>query len=198
MLVALNLIAWPIAWWLMRRWLAGFAYQVQLGAWTFLGASAAAVLIAWATVAAQALVAARTRPAAALRYEKRKRGAPPMFRNYLAAAFRNFARNEVYAGLTVAGLAIGFAAAILIALFVRDELTWDHFVPGYKDIYQVTITVRTTMLAPEEASMLNAWTGQLLQARFPEARVARASPPYAGRTSVGTARFGRPRATSGG
>jgi putative ABC transport system permease protein len=107
-----------------------------------------------------------------------------MFRNYLAAAFRNFARNEVYAGLTVAGLAIGFAAAILIALFVRDELTWDHFVPGYKDIYQVTITVRTTTLAPEEASMLNAWTGQLLQARFPEARVARASPPYAGRILV--------------
>ncbi len=37
--------------------------------------------------------------------------------------------------------------------------------------------MRTTTLAPEEASMLNAWTGQLLQARFPEARVARASPP---------------------
>jgi putative ABC transport system permease protein len=44
-----------------------------------------------------------------------------MFRNYLAAALRNLARNRLYAAITIAGLAIGFAAAMLIGLFVRDE-----------------------------------------------------------------------------
>ncbi|MGH6911081.1 MAG: hypothetical protein ACREEG_12915, partial [Phenylobacterium sp.] len=40
-----------------------------------------------------------------------------MFRNYLSAALRNLARNRLYAGLTIAGLAIGFAAALLIGLY---------------------------------------------------------------------------------
>ncbi len=64
-----NLIAWPVAWWLMSRWLDGFAYHAPLGVLTFIGASLLAVLIAWATVAVQSLVAARIRPADALRYE---------------------------------------------------------------------------------------------------------------------------------
>jgi putative ABC transport system permease protein len=64
-----NLIAWPVAFWAMDHWLAGFAYRVTLAPWLFVAASALAVLIAWATVAAQAWLAAQTRPAAALRYE---------------------------------------------------------------------------------------------------------------------------------
>jgi len=50
-----------------------------------------------------------------------------MFRNYLAAALRNLARNKLYAAINIAGLAIAFAAAILSGLFVRNELSFDHF-----------------------------------------------------------------------
>jgi putative ABC transport system permease protein len=64
-----NLIAWPIAFWAMDHWLHGFAYRVDLPAWLFVLAAAAAVLIAWATVSAHAWLAARSRPATALRYE---------------------------------------------------------------------------------------------------------------------------------
>ena len=64
-----NLIAWPLAFWAMDRWLHGFAYRVDLPPWLFLAASAAAVLIAWATVCAHAWLVARERPVAALRYE---------------------------------------------------------------------------------------------------------------------------------
>jgi putative ABC transport system permease protein len=46
-----------------------------------------------------------------------------MFSNYLAAALRNLARNRLYAGIDIIGLAVGFAAAILMGLFVRDEFT---------------------------------------------------------------------------
>ncbi|WP_372786154.1 FtsX-like permease family protein [Phenylobacterium sp.] len=58
-----------------------------------------------------------------------------MFGNYLAAALRNLQRNGVYAALTVAGLAIGFASAILIGLYLRHELTYDRFIPGHERVY---------------------------------------------------------------
>jgi putative ABC transport system permease protein len=64
-----NLIAWPIAWWLMDRWLSGFAYHVDLNPLTFVFAAVAAVLIAWATVAMQSYLVARAKPVNALRYE---------------------------------------------------------------------------------------------------------------------------------
>jgi putative ABC transport system permease protein len=64
-----------------------------------------------------------------------------MLANYVAAALRNFTRNGLYAGVTVFGLAIAFAAAILISLFVRDEYSYDRFVPGYEQVYRIVETV---------------------------------------------------------
>ena len=64
-----------------------------------------------------------------------------MFRNYLAAALRNLVRNKLYAGVNIGGLAVGFAAALLIALFVRDEFSYDRWIPGYERVYAVQDTV---------------------------------------------------------
>jgi putative ABC transport system permease protein len=64
-----NLVAWPLAFLAMSRWLQGFAYRIPLTPWPFALAAAAAILIAWLTVLAQASRAARSRPVAALRYE---------------------------------------------------------------------------------------------------------------------------------
>jgi putative ABC transport system permease protein len=61
-----------------------------------------------------------------------------MFRNYLAVALRNLARNKLYASINIAGLAVGFCAALLIVLYVRSEYSHDHFFPGYRDVYLVT------------------------------------------------------------
>jgi putative ABC transport system permease protein len=64
-----NLIAWPAAFWVMNWWLRGFAYRVDLPPWLFLSATAAAAVIAWITVSFQSWMAARAKPAGALRYE---------------------------------------------------------------------------------------------------------------------------------
>lgn len=64
-----NLIAWPVAWFFMQRWLEGFAYHVDIGALAFLGASVGALVIAVFTVTGHALLVSRTRPVEALRYE---------------------------------------------------------------------------------------------------------------------------------
>jgi putative ABC transport system permease protein len=64
-----NLLAWPVAWFFLHRWLEGFAYHVTLGPRAFLTASALALGIAGVTVAGHALMVSRARPVEALRYE---------------------------------------------------------------------------------------------------------------------------------
>jgi putative ABC transport system permease protein len=64
-----NLVAWPAALFAMQRWLAGFAYHVDLSLWFFVAGTFAALLIAAATVFLHSWVAARVSPANLLRYE---------------------------------------------------------------------------------------------------------------------------------
>ncbi len=64
-----NLIAWPIAWWLMRDWLNGFDQRIDLNPLLFLAAGGLALLIAVVTVAGHSIRIARAKPIHALRYE---------------------------------------------------------------------------------------------------------------------------------
>ena len=64
-----NLIAWPVAWWVMRDWLNGFDARVPLTPGPFLLAGFIALAIAIGTIAAHAFKVARTNPIHALRYE---------------------------------------------------------------------------------------------------------------------------------
>jgi putative ABC transport system permease protein len=67
--IVANLIAWPVAWWVMRGWLNGFDTRISLGPTPFLLAGGLALLIAIATVAGHAFRVARSNPIHALRYE---------------------------------------------------------------------------------------------------------------------------------
>jgi putative ABC transport system permease protein len=64
-----NIIAWPVAWWLMRDWLNGFDQRIPLTPVPFLAAAAIALGIAIATVVGHAMKVARANPIHALRYE---------------------------------------------------------------------------------------------------------------------------------
>jgi putative ABC transport system permease protein len=64
-----NIIAWPIAWWMMRDWLNGFDQRIPLTPVPFLVAAAIALGIAIATVVGHAVRVARANPIHALRYE---------------------------------------------------------------------------------------------------------------------------------
>jgi putative ABC transport system permease protein len=67
--IVANLIAWPVAWWVMRDWLNGFDARIDLGPTPFLVAGLLALAIAVATIAGHALKVARSNPIHALRYE---------------------------------------------------------------------------------------------------------------------------------
>jgi putative ABC transport system permease protein len=64
-----NLIAWPVAWWLMRRWLNGFAERIPLQPWLFPAAGLIALALALLSVGTLAYLVARQKPVHALRYE---------------------------------------------------------------------------------------------------------------------------------
>ena len=64
-----NLIAWPVAWWVMRDWLNSFDTRIELGPTPFLLAGFLALAIAIGTIAGHALKVARANPIHALRYE---------------------------------------------------------------------------------------------------------------------------------
>jgi putative ABC transport system permease protein len=63
------LIATPVAWWAMRRWLQDFAYRIDIKPWYFIAAGGIAILIAGATVSLLALRAALANPTKSLRSE---------------------------------------------------------------------------------------------------------------------------------
>ncbi len=64
-----SVLAVPLAWWAMHRWLQDFAYRISLSWWMFALAGALALLVALGTVGYQALRAALTNPTRSLRSE---------------------------------------------------------------------------------------------------------------------------------
>jgi ABC-type antimicrobial peptide transport system permease subunit len=67
--IVANIIAWPMAYYAMNRWLQNFAYRINIGIGTFTLAALLALVIALLTVGYQAVRAARVNPVEALRYE---------------------------------------------------------------------------------------------------------------------------------
>ncbi len=64
-----NIIAWPVAYYAMNKWLQNFAYHADMSWWIFVLAGLSALIIALLTVSYQAVKAATTNPVESLRYE---------------------------------------------------------------------------------------------------------------------------------
>jgi putative ABC transport system permease protein len=64
-----SVIAFPLSWWVMNKWLNDFAYRIHIGWWVFLVAGGIALFIALLTVSAQAIKAAVANPVKSLKTE---------------------------------------------------------------------------------------------------------------------------------
>jgi putative ABC transport system permease protein len=69
LVISANIIAWPIAWFVMNQWLQNFAYRIDLTLWPFLLAGLLALVIALFTVSWQVIHVATANPVESLRYE---------------------------------------------------------------------------------------------------------------------------------
>jgi putative ABC transport system permease protein len=69
LIVMANMIAWPLGWWAMNKWLEDFAYSVKINWWVFVLAGILAIAIAFITISFQAIKAALANPIKSLRNE---------------------------------------------------------------------------------------------------------------------------------
>jgi hypothetical protein len=64
-----------------------------------------------------------------------------MFHNYLITALRNFTHHKLYSFINISGLTVGLTCAIFIILFVRDQLSYDRWIPDTDNLYRVERTI---------------------------------------------------------
>jgi ABC-type antimicrobial peptide transport system permease subunit len=62
-----------------------------------------------------------------------------MFKNYCKTAWRTIKGSKVYSAINILGLAAGMAVALLIGLWVYNEYSYDRWLPGYQNLYQVKL-----------------------------------------------------------
>jgi putative ABC transport system permease protein len=67
-----------------------------------------------------------------------------MFKNYFKIAWRNLMKGKSFSFLNVTGLAIGMAGAILILLWLQNEISFDKFHANKNNLYEVYALARDT------------------------------------------------------
>lgn len=78
-----------------------------------------------------------------------------MFRNYFKIAQRNLLRNKFFAGINIAGLAIGITCCFFIALFIRHELSYDKFITDHDRIMRLSLNGWGATPAPFVSNAMN-------------------------------------------
>lgn len=90
-----------------------------------------------------------------------------MLRNYLKIAWRNLVKQKLYSSIKIGGLAVGMAACLLIALYVRQEVSYDGHYANRDRIYRI---VEFSTHRGETGSGVHfpAPLASTLQAEYPE------------------------------
>ncbi len=99
-----------------------------------------------------------------------------MLRHFFQIAWRNLKKRKLFGFINIAGLSIGMACCLLIALYVQNELSYDRYNVKADRIYRVTQTFRTIqkgenpgLPAPQDFWVWGcAPVGPALQGDFPE------------------------------
>ncbi|MDP5281253.1 ABC transporter permease [Sphingomonas sp. DG1-23] len=93
-----------------------------------------------------------------------------MWRNYVTVGLRALAKNKVYAFINIFGLSLGIAACLLILTFVRYEFSYDSWMPGAENAYQLQDFYKPTEQGGEEMKLqvTTYVSGTALQKDFPQ------------------------------
>ena len=112
-----------------------------------------------------------------------------MFRNYLVTALRNIVRHKLYSFINICGLTVGFVCAIFIGLFVRDELSYDRWIPGTENLYRVQLSLHYPGQAPLSTSFVAFPVPDAMLAGFPEVKAAAHLQSYHMTVETGSRQF---------
>ncbi len=92
-----------------------------------------------------------------------------MFKNYLKIAFRNLLNQKFYSAIKIFGLSIGISACVLVALYVKQDLSYDNYHKNAAQIYRVGICSKVenkTFYKAQSPALL----GQTLKSIYPEVK----------------------------
>jgi putative ABC transport system permease protein len=92
-----------------------------------------------------------------------------MWRNYMIVGLRALGKSRTYAFINIAGLAIGLAACLMLLIYVRYERSYDAWLPGVENVYQLQSHFRDPGTGEEINMQMSAYVaGQTLATDFPQ------------------------------
>ena len=86
-----------------------------------------------------------------------------MIKSYFKTAWRNLKKNKITSFINLFGLSVGMTAAVFIFLWVQNEISYDDYHPGEKNVYRVTNSIQVSSNEAwvwENSPMLLAETAQ--------------------------------------
>ncbi len=112
-----------------------------------------------------------------------------MFRHYLKVFFRLFLKQTVFTLINIVGLAVGLACCLIIALYVRHELSFDRHFTNSEYLYRVHSVVSGPGGATRELGNTFFPVAPLLEANFPEIVDSARWDPHASTLTIGNENF---------
>ena len=91
-----------------------------------------------------------------------------MISNYLIVALRNLVRHKLYSFINIAGLTVGLTCTIFVILFVRDQLSYDRWIPGSENLYRLENTLNLPGKPPEQNAKAPFAATQAILDQIPE------------------------------
>jgi putative ABC transport system permease protein len=95
-----------------------------------------------------------------------------MIKNYLIVAFRNILRNKLFSTVNILGLAFGMCSALVIFLWVNDELQYNHFHVNIDRLYRVMENQKYTDGRLYTFSSTPGPMAPFIKEKFPEIEMA--------------------------
>src|SRR5580704_19399764 len=91
-----------------------------------------------------------------------------MFKNYFKTAYRILTRNKVYSFINIVGLSIGLACAMLIVLYVKDELSFDRFHTKSAQLFRIDRKIERPNGSTDNSGYTGYFQGPRFSANIPE------------------------------
>ena len=95
-----------------------------------------------------------------------------MFRNYLTIALRNIAKHKLYSFINIAGLALGLACVVFVILFIRDETSYDKWVPNSNRLYKLETLTHVPGRPPTDSAAVPFPVPAAMRDEIPEVTAA--------------------------
>lgn len=114
-----------------------------------------------------------------------------MLKNYFLTAIRNFLRSRVYSIINIIGLSLGLVCAMLIILYIKDEVNYDRFHTNAKQIYRIFSEAASPQGEVRRMGITGDVQGPLFTSKIPEinsfVRISGGQADIKNGTEIGTA-----------